>query len=363
LKKLFIKYILKFIGNILKEGNVKSKNLKKTLGKIPGIGQKFLDTNNLIKIGQDTIKKQVLTHLIKTIKRKDVNDILRKFLLRWKENKDKYLLKVKVLQSFFRKTLALKKELTLKKLNFILLSIFNKNDNNMKEILRSTFRKWQLRNQLGKCNDSSMIIQEFVVPRLFRVLRNKILKFFTKLARKKIGRRLNDLIKIRNLRNTLIKVYFKRVVKHTQGVIKNEDITKSLKSTFDKKDLKEKELNLRKYLLDWNKRVNDWVDVKERMPEKTGDYLCIMPDGEQEVVYFDAEIDRVGYEFPFGFADLDYPDESHSVPVWIEVRVLFWQPLPLSYVKQKDGSYVDTQKLKGGQYNIDWGLEEGENHE
>lgn len=118
-----------------------------------------------------------------------------------------------------------------------------------------------------------------------------------------------------------------------------------------------------KAIADWNKRVNDWIDVKERMPEKTGDYLCIMPDGEQDVVYFDAEIDKIGYEFPFGFADLDYPDEFHSVPVWIEVRVLFWQPLPLSYVKQKDGSYVDTQALIDNHDDIDWGLEEGENHE
>ena len=260
LKKLFMKYILKYIGNTLKNANTKSKNLKKALEKIPGIDQKFLDTNNLIKIGKDTIRKQVLTHLIKNIKRKDVNDILRKFLLRWKENKDKYLLKVKVLQNFFRKTLALKKELTLKKLNFILLSIFNKNDYNMKEILRSTFRKWQLRNQLGKCNDSSMIIQEFILPRIFKVLHIKINRFFVNLAKKIVKRRLNDLGKFRKLKNTLIKVYLKKVVKTTNDVHKNKIINTTLKKTIETKNKKEREDNLRNYLLKWNKNAKDLTD-------------------------------------------------------------------------------------------------------
>ena len=100
-----------------------------------------------------------------------------------------------------------------------------------------------------------------------------------------------------------------------------------------------------KAIADWNKRENDWIDVKKHYPTKSGDYLCITEEGEEEIVYFDELVDQIGLQIPFGYADTEYIDEYHLVPIWIEEPVLFWQPLPDKYVKQEDGSYINKEDI------------------
>ena len=105
IKKLIIKYLLRLIADSLHDINKSRTQLRKALGKIQGVDKDILNNkrNSLIDFAQDTIKRQVLSHVIKNISKIGGKDILRKYLIKWKDNKDQFLLKVRVLQNFVRK--------------------------------------------------------------------------------------------------------------------------------------------------------------------------------------------------------------------------------------------------------------------
>ena len=256
IKSLFIKYIINQIKEVLQESNKITNKFEEALNKIMGIDKRYM-TNNLLLFAHDKIKREVLLDVFNSNIKRDNKELLRRYLLKWRDHKDYYLDRVKRLQKFFRKTHHLKKQQIIIKTHDKLLSIFIKHDENLREIKRSIFRKWQLRNQLIKCNDSSMIIQEFILSRLFKVLRDKITHFFVHLSKKIIERKLNQLAKFRNLRKALIHTYLKRVIKKSQDNHNKDIITNTLKKTLESKHFKIKDIYLRNILRDWLRRSKE----------------------------------------------------------------------------------------------------------
>ena len=253
IKNLFIKYLINQIKKALEDTNKVTDKLNNALNKINGIDKRYM-TNNLLTFANGNLRKEVLSNIIHLNTKRGDKELLRRYLLKWKNDKDKYINYAKKLQKFFRRTKHKKKEETIIKTNDILVKIFNDLESNLKEILRTSFRKWQLRNQLLKCNDSSMIIQEFMLARIYKVLRDKIDSFFINLAKKVFERKLNQLAKFRQLRNAIIKTYLKRVIKKSQDNHNKEIITDTLRKALESKHFKIKDIYLRNALREWLRR-------------------------------------------------------------------------------------------------------------
>ena len=263
IKNLFIKYLINQIKKTLEETNKITDKLNNALNKINGIDKRYM-TNNLLTFINRNMRRDLLSNLINKNSKKGDKDTLRRYLLKWKDSKDTYINYAKKLQKFFRKTKHKKKKENIIRTNDILVKIFNKLENNLKEVLRTSFRKWQLRNQLIKCNDSSMVIQEFMLARIYKVLRDKIDNFFINLAKKVFERKLNQLAKFRRLKNAIIKVYLKRVVKKNQDNQNHQIITDTFRKAIESKHFKIKDIYLRNVLREWlrrakamSKKIND----------------------------------------------------------------------------------------------------------
>lgn len=63
-----------------------------------------------------------------------------------------------------------------------------------------------------------------------------------------------------------------------------------------------KDINALKAAIEFlkNEPVNGWISVKDRLPDKDGDYLCYLECGEVCQSAFDSTIASDGEEFPFG---------------------------------------------------------------
>ena len=85
------------------------------------------------------------------------------------------------------------------------------------------------------------------------------------------------------------------------------------------------------------KTVNQWISVKDRLPEKDGNYLCYLECGAVCEAAFDSTIASEGEEFPFGEWVGVYNSDTlgFTDSYWAEYdAITHWMPLPES---PKDG--------------------------
>ena len=77
--------------------------------------------------------------------------------------------------------------------------------------------------------------------------------------------------------------------------------------------------------------VNRWISIKERFPDKDGEYLCYLECGVVCQSIFDSTIAAEGEEFPFGEWVAVYNSDTlgYTDSYWEEHdAITHWQPLP-----------------------------------
>ena len=77
--------------------------------------------------------------------------------------------------------------------------------------------------------------------------------------------------------------------------------------------------------------VNRWISVKDRLPEKDGNYLCYLECGAVCEAAFDSTIASEGEEFPFGEWVAVYNSDTlgFTDSYWEEYdAITHWMPLP-----------------------------------
>ena len=119
-----------------------------------------------------------------------------------------------IIQNFVKKIKGKKQKKNMNKINQILLNLFMKNDSSKTDKLLYALRKWQLNTHLIKCHDKSNIIKKFIKRNLNKKFKNKIYLFYIKLAKKILAKKLKDLSKINKLRNSLMKIILKKLIRN-----------------------------------------------------------------------------------------------------------------------------------------------------
>ena len=71
--------------------------------------------------------------------------------------------------------------------------------------------------------------------------------------------------------------------------------------------------------------VNQWISVKDRLPEKDGNYLCYLECGAVCEATFDSTIASEGEEFPFGEWVAVYNSDTLG---FTYDAITHWMPLP-----------------------------------
>ena len=77
--------------------------------------------------------------------------------------------------------------------------------------------------------------------------------------------------------------------------------------------------------------VNQWISVKDRLPDKDGNYLCYLECGDICQSVFDSTIASEGEEFPFGEWVGVYNSDTlgFTDSYWEEYDAITnWMPLP-----------------------------------
>lgn len=77
--------------------------------------------------------------------------------------------------------------------------------------------------------------------------------------------------------------------------------------------------------------MNEWISVKDRLPEKDGNYLCYLECGAVCEAAFDSTIASEGEEFPFGEWVGVYNSDTlgFTDSYWEEYdAITHWMPLP-----------------------------------
>ena len=109
LSLLLKRYLINQITNILKEINDKYlKPIKKALDKVNGVDKRYA-TNNIITFANDTIRRQLLLYILNKKVQNNKNDLLRKYLNKWKKVTDENHKRAKIIQKFIRKIKGKKK--------------------------------------------------------------------------------------------------------------------------------------------------------------------------------------------------------------------------------------------------------------
>ena len=121
-------YLIKQIAKILTESNEKYlKPLKNALDKVKGVDKRY-STNNIISFANDTIRRQLLLYIFNKQLKNNKDDLLRKYLNKWKKTTDEINKKAILIQNFFRKIRAKKNKKNINKIREILLKLFIKHD-------------------------------------------------------------------------------------------------------------------------------------------------------------------------------------------------------------------------------------------
>ena len=213
------------------------------------------DGYNRKKYKFDRIKK-----VITVIDRNRNKDILRKYWDIWKKNKGLYEDYALTIQKKVRQFISKKKLRLLRRLNEILFKLIMTNEDKEKDLLRSRLLKWLTIAKSLQCEENAKIIQNFCRKKLNECLKNKLAKFFDKLAKKYTSYLINNAAKVDKLNKALKHKPFNDAV---DGLIKKavvKYINETMVRIIYKYNDKNKELLLRHYFEKWIKKTYQMLD-------------------------------------------------------------------------------------------------------
>ena len=262
-------YLINQITTTLKEINEKyAKPIKKALDNVKGVDKRYA-TNNIISFANDTIRRQLLLYVINTRGKNNKNDLLRKFLNKWKKVIDEINKRAKIIQKFVRKIKGKKNVKKIDRIKEILLKLFMKHSSNKNDLLLYALRKWQLKTHLINCQYNADIIKKFIGHNLNQRLNNKINQFIVILAKIILVKKLKDLSRIKKLINSIIKMMLKKLVNNGKKIGKSNKITSILRNRiiFNSEVLRNN--LLKRYLEKWRNNIKE-------MKEKDTKYSKIL---------------------------------------------------------------------------------------
>ena len=263
MNKLYKKYILKQINRFVKNGFDTEEHREK------GDENESIDNTTNKKKNINDIKNEITTQINKIKKDKDkfkllVNskikkdnlDKLRNRFNYWKNNTKDFISKIVVLQTSIRKLLAVIKLNKIKRLNDLLLKIFNDREKYQNSTLIFNLRKWNMITKKLECIKQIILIQKYFRNHFNRKQNNKYKNFFYDIYKNKLIYTINDLAKLHLLKSTLNGISKNKVMTKINEILKKMKIIKLLDNIMKNTDRRNINTKMKYYISKWSNRIN-----------------------------------------------------------------------------------------------------------
>ena len=264
MNKLYKKYILKQINQFVKNGfdteehgekedenesiDNNTTNKKKNINEI-----KNEISNQINKIKKDKDKfKLLITSKIK----KDNLDKLRNRFNYWKNNTKEFISKIVILQTSLRKLLVVIKLDKIRRLNDLLLKLFNGREKYQNSTLIFNLRKWNMIAKKLECIKQIILIQKYFRNHINRKQNNKYKNFFYDMYKNKLIYTINDLAKLHLLKSTLNGISKNKVMTKINEILKKMKIIKLLDNIIKNTDRRNINSKMKYYISKWSNRIN-----------------------------------------------------------------------------------------------------------
>ena len=173
------------------------------------------------------------------------------------------------IQNGFRTYLANKEKNRLKRINDILLRTVLKHDKTNNDTLRSKLRKWNNKTKLINYDINSKIIQNFLRPKLAKLINDKVKGFFDGLTHKKYLKLILTAGKMNKLLHALNRPSLQRFRNNLQKIADKKNFNDKLRIISNKNNNKNNTEKLRRYL-------NKWRNIKDTLDQKENDSASII---------------------------------------------------------------------------------------
>ena len=216
-------------------------------------GLKNAGDHKVLKKKRNKILIQIINHKVFT----DEKSALRRYFDKWRQF-NKYVNKcARVIENSYRAHRAIKEKNRLKRIREILYKTVMKHDKTNNDQKRSKVRKWNNNVKLDTYNENGRIIQNFIRPKLAKLLNDKFKKFFHDNAHKKTNKLLLLVAKIYKLQHALNRPSVQRFRNNLKKLADKNRIKDLLKKAVNNKNNKLKILLLKKYITKWNDKAKN----------------------------------------------------------------------------------------------------------
>ena len=161
----------------------------------------------------------------------------------------------------FRCYKAKKEKDRLKNIYEFLNKYINKKNKTNEDMLRSKLRKWFNKSRFITYNENSRIIQRFIKPKLYKLLNDKIKKYFLKYSKIKIIKYILLAAKLNKLKKALCKPKLSKIIQDLKTIQDKKNKIDNLGQTINDINDKNKLLLLKEYL-------NRWANNSTKLNEK-----------------------------------------------------------------------------------------------
>ena len=202
-------------------------------------------------------RKKILVQVLKQKVYTDGKSALRRYFDKWRQF-NKYVNKcARVIENSYRAHKAIKEKNRLKRIKEILYKTVMKYDKTNNDQKRSKVRKWNNNVKLSNYNTNAKIIQDFIRPKLAKLLNDKFKKYFHDNAHKKTNKLLLLAAKIYKLQHALNRPSVQRFRNNLKKLADKNRIKDLLTKAVNNKNDKLNTLLLQKYLKKWNDKAQN----------------------------------------------------------------------------------------------------------
>ena len=276
-----IKIQNKWRENIAKQ---KAKDLK-TADKYLKLVQ-MIKTKNLLdvisKIKEDKEKRTKTTKILTVILSRKIfandKDGLAQCFDKWRRINQLAKNNATKIANAYRCYKAKKEKDRLKYIYEFLIKYISKKNKTNDDILRAKLRKWFNKSRFITYNENSRIIQRFIKPKLYKLINDKIKKYFVKYSKKKIIKYILLAAKLNKLQKALYKPKLSKLIQDLKSIQYKKNKIDNLGQTINDINDKNKLLLLKEYL-------NRWADNSTKLNEKINNNASII---QRAFKYFKA---------------------------------------------------------------------------
>ena len=169
----------------------------------------------------------------------------------------------------YRAYKARKEKDRLQRINILIKKYILKHDKTSDDIKRSKLRKWYNKVKLMQFDENSRIIQRFIKPKLYKILNDRIKKYFNDNAKKKITKLLLLVGKMNKLQHALFRPSLDRFLNNLKKISHDKNRNDKLKNALN--DINE----LTKYVL-MKRYLYRWADNNQKLADKTNECASII---------------------------------------------------------------------------------------